>query len=355
MAILPQPPCRGQAITADLIRAIIDAVRAIRPLQGPGIRLQEGPNGTIISATAAASRAAVAAAKPQPFQCAVAIDAETGTATLRVRFGRVFLLGEAQTLATPSAWTRDTEADDPATADWLAELDLAGGTAGDNDPWLWRDAAGAFHLGLKSEMDDAATPLRHLAEIDDAGAVSQIWVGNVWLDAVGDAGDQLGPIVRETVEGKARIAQYLGRWRWVENAADPALSQWLFEKKQRADGTFYPPAHVYANTLAKVAVRTQSLTAGADEIRTLEAPLLFLTEPEPAAWLTQVSAELHAKLTYTPPADETGTGALTAAPTTLTFFGSKTEEPPETLLQTEVEEVNETTTHETASGAAGGE
>lgn len=353
--MIPPRAIRGQRLTADLWNALVEAIRQNRPLAGTNVRLRQTPGGVFIDATAAAARAAAAAAKPQPFQCAVAIDPETGTATLRVRFGRVYLLGEAQTLATPSAWTRDPEADDPATADWLADLALAGGTAGDNDPWLWRDAAGAFHLGLKSEMDDAATPLRHLAEIDDAGAVSQIWVGNVWLDAVGDAGDQLGPIVRETVEGKARIAQYLGRWRWVENAADPALSQWLFEKKQRADGTFYPPAHVYANTLAKVAVRTQSLTAGADEIRTLEAPLLFLTEPEPAAWLTQVSAELHAKLTYTPPADETGTGALTAAPTTLTFFGSKTEEPPETLLQTEVEEVNETTTHETASGAAGGE
>lgn len=50
MAIIPQPPCRGQAITADLLRDVIAAIRATRPLKGDGILLQESPNGTLISA-----------------------------------------------------------------------------------------------------------------------------------------------------------------------------------------------------------------------------------------------------------------------------------------------------------------
>ncbi len=52
MAIIPQPPCRGQAITADLLRDVIAAIRATRPLKGDGILLQESPNGTLISAAA---------------------------------------------------------------------------------------------------------------------------------------------------------------------------------------------------------------------------------------------------------------------------------------------------------------
>ena len=52
MAIIPQPPCRGQAITADLLRDVIAAIRATRPLKGDGILLQESPNGTFISAAA---------------------------------------------------------------------------------------------------------------------------------------------------------------------------------------------------------------------------------------------------------------------------------------------------------------
>lgn len=52
MAIIPQPPCRGQAITADLLRDVIASVRATRPLKGDGILLQESPNGTLISAAA---------------------------------------------------------------------------------------------------------------------------------------------------------------------------------------------------------------------------------------------------------------------------------------------------------------
>lgn len=58
MAIIPQPPCRGQAITADLLRDVIAAIRATRPLKGDGILLQESPNGTLISAAAQKQSAA---------------------------------------------------------------------------------------------------------------------------------------------------------------------------------------------------------------------------------------------------------------------------------------------------------
>lgn len=53
MMTLPPAPHPGDRVSANLLRKIIAFLRAATPLQGPGILLSRGPNGTVISATAA--------------------------------------------------------------------------------------------------------------------------------------------------------------------------------------------------------------------------------------------------------------------------------------------------------------
>lgn len=87
MAIIPQPPCRGQAITADLLRDVIASVRATRPLKGAGILLQETVNGTVISA--AGQRQAAAAAFDHRFKVSFAKNADGGY-NLTIRKGSLW-------------------------------------------------------------------------------------------------------------------------------------------------------------------------------------------------------------------------------------------------------------------------
>lgn len=87
MAIIPQPPCRGQAITADLLRDVIAAIRATRPLKGDGILLQESPNGTLISA--AAQKQATATPFDHRFKVSFAKNADGGY-NLTIRKGSLW-------------------------------------------------------------------------------------------------------------------------------------------------------------------------------------------------------------------------------------------------------------------------
>ena len=52
MINIPAEPKPGDRISANFIGALIRCIRALRPLQGPGIKLAEGPNGTTISIAA---------------------------------------------------------------------------------------------------------------------------------------------------------------------------------------------------------------------------------------------------------------------------------------------------------------
>jgi hypothetical protein len=55
MISLPPAPHPGARVSAELLRNIIRCLRAATPLQGPGILLSRGPNGTVVSAVAASA------------------------------------------------------------------------------------------------------------------------------------------------------------------------------------------------------------------------------------------------------------------------------------------------------------
>ena len=80
--MIPIPPhvVRGQVLTADLINRILDALRALRPIQGQGILLKETPQGVVIEATAKTEKKAQAAEQPTthlPFELRIRNETET--------------------------------------------------------------------------------------------------------------------------------------------------------------------------------------------------------------------------------------------------------------------------------------
>lgn len=80
--MIPIPPhvVRGQVLTADLINRILDALRALRPIQGQGILLKETPQGVVIEATAKTEKKAQAAEQPTthlPFELRIRSETET--------------------------------------------------------------------------------------------------------------------------------------------------------------------------------------------------------------------------------------------------------------------------------------
>ena len=83
--MIPIPPhaIRGQVLTADFLNRILDALRAVRPIQGQGILLRETVQGVIIEATAKAAKAAPSTPLPpathQPFELRVRVEPD-GTA-----------------------------------------------------------------------------------------------------------------------------------------------------------------------------------------------------------------------------------------------------------------------------------
>lgn len=54
-------PAKGDRITADWARELVRAVRSLRLIAGPGLRLTRTPEGTTVSATAAEGRSATPA------------------------------------------------------------------------------------------------------------------------------------------------------------------------------------------------------------------------------------------------------------------------------------------------------
>lgn len=147
----------------------------------------------------------------------------------------------------------------------------------------------------------------------------------------GDGGGSLalGPIV----EYEGVYAQYVGEWVYDEEA-----KEWKFTK---ANDT---PAIIYEKQ--KVAIRNtvSDGSSSSDTLSIVEAPKLIKTTP--SVWLKMTTTEIFKNFSYTPPADETGTGWMDAQSATISFLGSATDGATERILETVVEDANEQTTYE---------
>lgn len=288
-------------------------------------------------------------AAPGPFH--VSIDADDGSiATLRVKFGRIFLIGVAQTIQTNSRWTRDPDAADPDTADWLCDIPSAGDQNGQLDPYLWYDAAGTYHLSLKGTWEgsfegDEGTILRHLAVVDANGqppaSVAQRWEGDVYLDAIGGSSLVPGPLTREeTTGGQANWVRRLGTWAWSEEDG-----VWRFTAAANADGSLRPPIETFPERTALIRV--------GDDIAAIPAPLPDYQAP--TTWLARREADVTIGLTYTPPTTETGSGALKGRAGAFRFWSDidPASGPEQVILTTVVADANDQNTYQDIADAGG--
>ncbi len=142
MIPVPTPPVRGQRITADLLRDLIEAVRRCRPLQGQGILLQETMQGTVIAAAAAPRSAGGAEPFDHRFKVTARAegDGDAPTYALHIRKGDLF----------------EVDAD-VAT---LRSLDLEGLAQDPDDPDAWRvpnAAPGSLYIKRTSTMTRTMT------------------------------------------------------------------------------------------------------------------------------------------------------------------------------------------------------
>lgn len=73
MTSAPIAPSSGDKISASWMRALVNYVRAIKPIAGPGIRTLETPNGTILSCPVKPRRRGTSVL-PWTFSCAIGED-----------------------------------------------------------------------------------------------------------------------------------------------------------------------------------------------------------------------------------------------------------------------------------------
>jgi len=78
MLSLPPEPNPGEPIKASLIRSLIQAIRSLRPIPGPGVRLSTGPNGTTFSVETARKSVTEAVQETKPWSLAKETDPVSG-------------------------------------------------------------------------------------------------------------------------------------------------------------------------------------------------------------------------------------------------------------------------------------
>ena len=192
---------------------------------------------------------------------------------------------------------------------------------------------------LLSEIQELQSRNRSLqSEIEDIRGLSETaerpWphakLGRVPEDGQGGGGSlALGPIV----EYQGGYAQFVGEWTY-----DVETQKWTFKKKNDT------PAIVYEKQ--KIAIRNtvSEGSSSSDTLSIVEAPKLIKTTP--SVWLKMTTTKIFKNFSYTPPADETGTGGMDAQSATISFLGSATDGATERILETVVEDANEQTTYE---------
>ena len=95
-------PSRGDRITADWARELVKAVRSMRLFPGPGIRLNQTPEGTTVSATGADGRSAapVGLAEVDIGTVAASSSWSFGNFSVTTSGGRSYSLDVAETALT---------------------------------------------------------------------------------------------------------------------------------------------------------------------------------------------------------------------------------------------------------------
>ena len=159
--MIPQPMrfVHGQALRPETFNQLLDTLRRITPIAGPGILLHHSPNGTTFSVKH--TSAPQAPAFNHPFKVTLTKKAD-GTSSAKVLQGRFFTLAEGVATqvhfalegleATDGGWTADScsygdalyikKTDDTYTLEW--------GT----------DTANALYIIASIEGDRCATPPR---------------------------------------------------------------------------------------------------------------------------------------------------------------------------------------------------
>ena len=336
MAIIPQPPCRGQAITADLLRDVIAAIRATRPLKGDGILLQESPNGTLISAATQEQTAAPAISTPFSHRWKVTLttvtdDNGSATHTLHITPGSLWRNDGAGVTDLNVAPDGDTVTTD-SEGHWLVENATTGSLyVADNSANQGTSSSGpAYPLVFGDYTKETRPILLRIADLTLASSgveFVQRQVGDALYSPGGGGGLQLGPLTHETRNGNHHFVRYLGQW--VYNATSAV---WAFVKAVNSDGSAYPAAE-------DLPAREMLFRVGG-EVYSAYRPDIG---PTPTRWLAKHTETIVGGITYSEPQTDADTGALSASELTFTYFTDTAaqESDPATLLYTQVEAANE--------------
>lgn len=164
---------------------------------------------------------------------------------------------------------------------------------------------------------------------------------------VEQASRSLGPIV-PSEDGKD-YCQYVGQWSY-----DKENGRWFFLPEEDENGKRLPPALTYARRthLFRSESESEGSSSTTQALFAKDGPD-FVPDIEPEKWLGVYTAQVFKRLDFTPPGNETENGSLDGFSQSFTFLGTEpTEEVGETILKTVVEDANETTTYEDASGDA---
>ncbi len=345
MSPIPPRAIRGQTLTADLWNALVDALLQIRPLAGVGVRLRQTPAGTIIDAAPQTDAQTVAAAAPfrHRWQTTAAYrdDGDGARWVLAVAPGSLWQTDAAGALAEAALTPVEPVATNPDGGGWVVDpAEKTGSLYVAENAGETPDTGQSAGLLLKYG-DPAAETLPVLLRVADLDLPADGSPAKLTQRQVGDAlrgaaqTPQPGPLTREEDASGARWVRRLGSWAWR-----PADAQWAFTPDADADGAKRPPIESFPE-------RTVLLRVG-DDIAALPAPLPAAQAP--ALWLAKREADVTVGLTYTPPADETGSGALTGRKGSFRFWSDR--DPAagetETYLETFVEDANDRNTYQDA-------
>lgn len=331
---LPARFIRGQALTADRLNDLIEAIRRVRPLPGNGVSTRESPDGTFISAAAQTQTAPAVASTPFSHRWKVTLttvtDDDTATHTLRITPGSLWRndgAGVTDLNVIPDGDTVTTDSD----GNWLVENATTGSLyVADNSANQGTSSSGpAYPLVFGDYTKETRPILLRIADLTlttsatQEAILTQRQVGDALYSPGGSAGDYPGPWERNGDTWKRFLGHY----------APDASGAYAFVKTLDANGK---PIAVETAPSADALYKT----ADGNAIATAPMPVFADTT---TPWLQRRTATFQDELVYSPPASETGTGHVAAATVTVTYFADVAAQKGagQDLFMVQVEEANE--------------